>query len=422
MKKLQLSIVVLALLGFGFVGAQAQTTLNLWMLADGTLDPYFEEIISSFEAENPDIDVAMQTYANEAYKTALQVGIASSEPPDIYFNWAGDDSFRYVREGQAADLTEYANRDGWGELAPGATAAFSLDGSVYGVPMQQLSKYFYYSKEIFEREGLAAPATFDELLGLCATLREAGVTPIAFGNSERWPGVHYLTILNQKVVGEKVTADDYSLGNPADTLFTDPGYALAFGKLLEMQDAGCFNDAPNSISPEVARALFFSGETAMTYCGTWCIAIMEENGFEGKYDIFRMPEITDGAGNQNFVMAGPQGLQVSEKSENKEAVAKFIAYILSQEGQALLLNEYNALVIRADAVNTETTDPMVAYVIDDLSTAEGTAMWLDTLLENSVSEAYLNAIQEVLNGTKTPEQAVETVRMAALSAKERMGQ
>lgn len=419
MKKLWLSAV--ALLGLGLSGAHAQTTLNMWMLADGTLDPYFNEVISSFEAENPDIKVNMQTYANEAYKTAIQVGIASSEPPDIYFNWAGDDSFRYVREGQAADLTEYANRDGWGELAPGATAAFSLDGEVYGVPMQQLSKYFYYNKEIFEREGLSEPATFDDLLGICKTLKDKGVTPISFGNSERWPGIHYLTIFNQKVVGEETTANDYNLSNPADQLFTDPGYALALQKLLDMQAAGCFNDAPNSISPEVARALFFSGETAMTYCGTWCIAIFKDNGFEGQYDLFRMPAITDGKGNQNFVMAGPQGLQVSAKTQNKEAAAKFIAYILSQPEQALLLNKYNALVVRSDAVDAD-TDPIVKSVIDDLATAEGTALWLDTLLENSVSEAYLNSIQEVLNGTKTPEQAVDAVRTAALAAKTRAGQ
>ena len=419
MKKLWLSS--LALLGLGLSGAHAQTTLNMWMLSDGTLDPYFNEVIASFEAENPDIKINMQTYANEAYKTAIQVGIASSQPPDIYFNWAGDDSFRYVREGQAADLTEYAARDGWGKLAPGATAAFSLDGKVYGVPMQQLSKYFYYNKAIFKREGLSEPATFDELLGMCQTLKDKGITPIAFGNSERWPGVHYLTIFNQKVVGEKTTANDYNLSNPADQLFTDPGYAQAFQKLLDMQAAGCFNDAPNSISPEVARALFFSGETAMTYCGTWCIAILKDNGFAGQYDLFRMPAITDGKGNQSFVMAGPQGLQVSAKTQDKEAAAKFIAYILSQPEQELLLNKYNALVIRSDAVNAD-TDPIVKWVIDDLATAEGTALWLDTLLENSVSEAYLNSIQEVLNGTKTPEQAVEAVRTAALAAKTRMGQ
>jgi raffinose/stachyose/melibiose transport system substrate-binding protein len=420
MRKLCLSLITFTLIGLW--SAHAQTTLNLWMLADGTLDPYFEEVIASFQEANPDIKVNMQTYANEAYKTAIQVGIASDAPPDIYFNWAGDDSFRYVREGQAADLTEYANRDGWGEVAPGATAAFSLDGKVYGIPMQQLSKYFYYNKEIFEREGLSEPATFDELLTLCTTLKDKGITPISFGNSERWPGVHYLTIFNQKVVGESVTENDYNLSNSAETLFTDPGYEVAFQKLLDMQNAGCFNEAPNSISPEVARALFFSGETAMTYCGTWCIAIMNDNGFEGKYSLFRMPAITDGKGNQNFVMAGPQGLQVSAKTQNMDAVAKFVAYLMSQENQALLLNKYNALVVRADAVNPDATDPMVAWVIDDLSKAEGTAMWLDTLLENSVSEAYLNAIQEVLNGTKTPEEAVELVRTAAVAAKEKMAQ
>ncbi len=64
---------------------------------------------------------------------------------------------------------------------------------------------------------------------------------------------------------------------------------------------------------------------------------------------------------------------------------------------------------------------MVA-VANDLATGEGTAMWLDVVLENSISEVYLNSIQEVLAGTKTPEEAVQAVREQALKVKESMGQ
>ncbi len=51
---------------------------------------------------------------------------------------------------------------------------------------------------------------------------------------------------------------------------------------------------------------------------------------------------------------------------------------------------------------------------EDLAKAEGTALWLDVVLENSISEVYLNSIQEVLAGSKTPEEAVQAVREQAL--------
>ena len=88
----------------------------------------------------------------------------------------------------------------------------------------------------------------------------------------------------------------------------------------------------------------------------------------------------------------------------------------------MLLNKYNALVIRSDAVSADTDPYRQMGHRRPWRRREGTALWLDTLLENSVSEAYLNSIQEVLNGTKTPEGAVEAVRTAALAAKTRMEQ
>ena len=46
---------------------------------------------------------------------------------------------------------------------------------------------------------------------------------------------------------------------------------------------------------------------------------------------------------------------------------------------------------------------------------------LDVLLENSVSEAYLNEGVEILNGTKTPEQAMADIHDVAVEAKKKLG-
>ena len=42
-------------------------------------------------------------------------------------------------------------------------------------------------------------------------------------------------------------------------------------------------------------------------------------------------------------------------------------------------------------------------------------MVLDVLLEASVSNAYLDAGVEILNGTKTPQQAMDDIRAVALA-------
>ena len=90
-------------------------TLDLWFNSDDTFNQFNEKVIADFEAANPDIDIVYSPYANEAYKTTLQVAIGSDDPPDILFNWAGDDTGRFAREGNLLDLSSYAKQYKWAD-------------------------------------------------------------------------------------------------------------------------------------------------------------------------------------------------------------------------------------------------------------------------------------------------------------------
>ena len=80
----------------------------LWQ-SDQYLTPFAERTVARFEKLNPDIDINIRTYANEAYKTAIQVILTSDAPPDLFFNWAGEDTGRFVRAGLVEDLTPFAD-------------------------------------------------------------------------------------------------------------------------------------------------------------------------------------------------------------------------------------------------------------------------------------------------------------------------
>lgn len=413
------TLVAVAAVGTFAALAQQKSTLTLWVLSD--IAPYFKGIAADFQKANPNVTITVRDYANEAYKTAVQVGVASNQPPDIFYNDPGEASFKFVRDGQVMDLTAAAKNAGWDKTLKGTVGAFTLDGKIWGLPYTQQSKFMYYSKEIFAKEGVRIPLTFTALLTTCKSLKAKGITPISFGNSERWPGIHYMTILNQKVVGDAQIASDYSLKPAADKLFTDAGYANALQRLKDMQDAGCFNSAVNSVNPEIARATFYTGKSAMTFCGTWCLGIFNSNGFTGKYATFRFPRIEGGKGNQGYVISGPTGLQVSAKSANKEAATAFLTYVVSLEAQARLISETQRIPANTAAVKGLKIDAALSAVITDLGKAAGSTLWLDSAVESGVSDAYQNAIQEVLNGTKTPQRAMEGVREAALEAKKKLG-
>ena len=136
----------------------------------------------------------------------------------------------------------------------------------------------------------------------------------------------------------------------------------------------------------------------------------------------RRQGIAGGKGNQGYVISGPTGLQVSAKSNNnKDAATEFLAYFTSVKPQARMVMETNRIPVNPAAVKGLELDPALGAVIADLGKASGSTLWLDSAVESGISDAYQNMIQEVLNGTKTPQQAMEVIREAALVAKKKLG-
>src|SRR5450432_1291707 len=67
--------------------------------------------------------------------------------------------------------------------------AVTLDGQVRAVPIDvPRESAFFYNMTLFNANGLTAPTTIAELMTTCATLKAAGVTPIALGtgSSNGW--------------------------------------------------------------------------------------------------------------------------------------------------------------------------------------------------------------------------------------------
>ena len=325
-----------------------------------------------------------------------------------------------MRDGLAADITAYGQEDGGfaASVSEGWLSAFEYDGENYGVPSDAVSKYFYYDPVFFADNDLTVPATFDEFLGLCQQIRaiDSSIVPWPLGNSERWKLNHVITMLNQRVLGLDALADDYALTASDDDLFADPGYVEAWQKVVDLQDAGCFQDAPNATSPEASRSIFAAQLSPMIYCGTWCANIFASEGYDG-FEMFRFPELTDGAGDPGGQFLVPQGYMVSSKSENPDLAAAFISHIVSDAEARSFAEIIGGIVSNPTEIDQVDGTRWFKFFVNDIATTTESVNVIDVLLEASVANAYLDAGVEILNGTMTPQDAMDSIRAAALAAK-----
>ena len=156
------------------------------------------------------------------------------------------------------------------------------------------------------------------------------MVPLPLGNSERWKLTHYITMFNERVLGADGTAPDYDLSRPADQLFTDPGYVEAWNKVLDMQKAGCFQDAPNATSPEAIARMFSSEQIADDQLRHMVRGdLRPADGFTD-YALFRMPPIKGGKGDPNANFLVPEGYMVSSKTKHPKE-GEWASFVVSDD-------------------------------------------------------------------------------------------
>ncbi|WDR02568.1 extracellular solute-binding protein [Devosia algicola] len=101
-----------SLLSAGAAMAQDQVTLKMWSLVNDNYPEFIDLAEKEFQKTHPNVNIELESTPNEAYKTAIQVALVGSEPPDVFFNWAGEDSARLARDGLALDITDLGDMDG----------------------------------------------------------------------------------------------------------------------------------------------------------------------------------------------------------------------------------------------------------------------------------------------------------------------
>lgn len=394
--------------------AQSQS-LEVWALS-GPEGNYFEQALKRFEEANPGVTTKLVTYPNEQYKTAVDVGLRSASPPDVFRNWTFERAARLVRAGLATEIEDFST-----EVPAGALAEFTFDGKLYGVPFDRHGKYMWYNKAFFADHNLStAPASFDDLLGMCKAVKAAdpNMIPIALGSSEPWTIDAYIAIFNQKLVPDDIRVSDASLQSSADTLFTDPGYVEALDKFKQMQTEGCFNDSVNALTPEAARTIFATGQSAMTLCGTWCLTVFDTEGLANGYLGFRLPDFAGQKGASGGHLVIEDGVQISTATRDKgtyELANKFLHFIVTPQEQAEFVKVAGSLPAIPGALEfLPDVSESFTFAVEDTAEATVIATHLDTSLDREISDVYLRGYQELANGTKTSAQIMEEVRAKAI--------
>ena len=389
--------------------------------ADPKYAPYFESVAKAYEAANPGVKVDLQQVGDQPYKDKIRVLAASKQMPDVYFSWAGDFANKFVRAGLAADLTSVIGPGtAWGNtFSPAALKAFEKDGKNYGVPIDLDAKYLAYNKVAFAKAGInQPPASFDDLLTDCDKLKGAGFTPIAFGNQYGWPAIHYITQLNAYNVAPATLAKDYA---PQTGAFTDPGYVQALRQFQSLVTR-CASKGANGLSHETAQSDFINGKAAMHYLESVEFSVLTTAGGAPKqvadnWSFERLPAPAGAAGDKGALTGAPDGFMVNAQSKQSALAVDFLKFMTNHDNAQKMTKDIGWLSPVQGSATSSNSFPQLGQALTDIGNASQFAIWLDTVTQADVANAYLSGVQGIVDGSQSPEQVMKAVQAAAAKAK-----
>jgi len=265
-----------------------------------------------------------------SYQTTIKQSMQTNNPAPLFTWWSGFRMKELVDAGYVEDLTdEWKNYYEKAGLSPDLADAFSVDGKIYGAPLNVSYWYTYYNKKVFDQYGLKEPETWDEFIAICDKLLENGITPIGLQNEPWFSFVWFSELL------VRYDADLYDRLMVGEVSYTDPEVIKCVEIFKDMIEKGYFavsNDSEKELLPE-----FVKGNIAMLHFGGWYQGTIENAGLEPETDFsaFLLPSMSG----EPVVIYETGPITVSKNAANKEAALAILREYYSKESQEYISKE-----------------------------------------------------------------------------------
>jgi raffinose/stachyose/melibiose transport system substrate-binding protein len=375
----------------------------------------WQKFADEYMAAHPNVNIEITVLENEAFKTKLTTVMQSGEAPDIFQSWGGGVMNEYAEAGLLKDITADLDADGgaWRDtFAPGALGVYAYKGQNYGVPWDMGMIGFWYNKALFAEAGIEAPpTTWTEFLDDVAKLKAAGITPIALGGGDKWPGMHMWAYLVTRLGGK----ENFEGALLRTGSFTDEPFVQAGAMIQELVAMEPFQDGFLGATYGDEATAMGNGKAAMELMGQWAPAVQNDNS-EDKLGIgddlgwFPFPAVEGGAGDPNDAVGGGNGFAVG-KDASPEAI-DFVKYLTSADAQAQLA-EIGVAIPVVKGGEAGMTDPLMITLQEQLAKAEYFQLYYDQALPPAMGSVINDATQGLFAGTLTPEQAAQEVENSA---------
>ena len=373
----------------GTTAMAQQRTLTYYADFDPAPLAAFEAAIAEFEAANPDIDVELQNFDHEGYKTAIR-NFLTADAPDLANWYAGNRMAPFVNSGQFQDVSDVWDENNLHETLASAAASMTIDGKQWGVPYTYYQWGIYYNKTAYEQAGVEVPETWEEFIANCEKFKAAGIDCVTTGTKALWPAAGIFDYLDLRTNGYDFHMD-LTAGKVA---WTDDRIKATFAEWAKLVEPGYITANHAALDWQDAASLLIQGKAANYVMGNFAVAVFKDGGMTDDTLGF-MPFPTINPDVPRAEEAPTDTIHIPAGAKNVDDAKKFLAFIATADVQTKLNEALGQLPINSGSKVGD--DPFLQAGFELLSTTPGgIAQFFDRDAPAQMAKAGMEGFQEFM--------------------------
>ena len=335
----------------------------------------------------------------------------SNQAPDIMESNRGNGSAGMLYAMQLlSDLGPYVKKYGWDKKVTAADASMAkytsegiMDGKTWvGLPSYAEYQRVYYNTDMFKKYGIKVPTTMAEFEHACQKFVDAGVTPIAADAQEY--GVMWLWWSLVGTKADRKFVEDWHMYKH-DVNWKSRALTYATNTINKWIKKGYISRNATGLKAEDTTTSFIKGEYPIYQTGTWNQSRFIEQIKKFDWTAAALP-------GEKFLQGCTGNLiTIPERAKHKDLAAQLLNNILSEGNQNDIGND-GGIPLAADL--GKITNVKNQEMIKEYSTYsnKGNLEYYPDYPASNLTDAISSEFQELVNGTKTPDQVLDGLKDA----------
>jgi len=400
----------LVLTGCSATPAQDVKEFTLAAVVTESGDSPYKALADAFMEAYPEYTVTVEETSNEVYGQNLTTKLQAGNAPDVLDLSPGRGNDRSVITfAEAGYLMPLDDTNAASTIPAGSEDQFQFDGKVYAQGLDFTVAAIVANMALMRADGIEEyPTTYSELLKDCGIAQSNGHSFFVIAGAMP-PNTGFFA---QVLSGDLVYGPNPSWNNEridgTVTFAGDPGWTATLDRFTEMNDAGCFQEAPEAGTFDtITNALV--GETA--YAGAIPSgAAFGLGGANPNAEFVVQPFPADSASDAIVSASVNYALGVNAKTPAAAAVKKFLDFASSAEGAGVFPGvSGNLPVVGADFT---ALPPQYAGVAPLLESGKTYALPLASWTNAEVYNALGTGVQGLFTGQATVDDVLKAMDAA----------